>query len=187
MPAKENKLMMQLVITTEAFFFLCLLVAYLFFWRTAHFNKQALQWLDVKDASMLTVVLVASSISLGVAGYFQKRGKARRMKGFLLATIVLGFLFLAGQAREYAHLLQGQVTIPGSEFGSCFYTLTAFHALHVLVGLLILVVVLALFFRKRLTVGTTPILHTVSIYWHFVDVVWLVIFFVVYLLPHFLS
>jgi heme/copper-type cytochrome/quinol oxidase subunit 3 len=95
-------------------------------------------------------------------------------RAWLLATIVLGSVFLFGQWSEYLRLFRQSITISQDLFGTTFFTLTGFHGLHVLAGILLLGVLIA--FREH------PIaLETVSLYWYFVDAVWIAIFSVVYL------
>ncbi|MBD0368850.1 MAG: cytochrome c oxidase subunit 3 [Flavisolibacter sp.] len=81
-------------------------------------------------------------------------------------------------------MIQEHLTISQSEFGSSFYTLTGFHGLHVLVGLIILCVVLALLIQGYFKEQTSSLIATVGIYWHFVDVVWIFVFTTIYVLPY---
>ena len=183
--AMQQKLMMKLVVGSEAVFFLSLLIAYLYFWRSGHFGAAVAAHLHPRTTSVFTVLLLASSFTFYRAERSLRRDNEKGLKAWLSATLLLGAVFLAGQAREYYHLIGEDLTIGKSEFGSSFYTLTGFHGLHVLIGLLLLSVLLALarkgFFRKP-----SSLLGSIGIYWHFVDVVWLFVFTTVYLLPYLL-
>jgi heme/copper-type cytochrome/quinol oxidase subunit 3 len=105
---------------------------------------------------------------------------ARRSRLWLAVTALLGAAFLAGQGLEYARLL-GAGLRPGSElFGTTFFTLTGLHALHVLVGLVLLATLLAAAAARPRRVGHAA-WEGIAMYWHFVDAVWVVVFSVVYL------
>ncbi len=97
--------------------------------------------------------------------------------------MALGSIFVFGQAWEYAQLLRDNVTISSSLFGTTFFTLTGMHGLHVFGGLIALVVLLGLALGGHLNPSRSVAVATVELYWHFVDVVWLVIFAIVYLGP----
>jgi cytochrome c oxidase subunit 3/cytochrome o ubiquinol oxidase subunit 3 len=96
------------------------------------------------------------------------------------ATIILGILFLAGTAYEWIHLIREYgLTISRNLFGTTFYTLVGFHALHVSVGVLVMLTVLGLTLSRRQAIERAGV-ELVSWYWHFVDGVWIVVFMVVY-------
>lgn len=178
--------MMKLTIGSEAIFFLCLIVAYLYFWRSAHFQKEVSEHLDIKTTGMFTILLISSSFTFWRAEKNHKKENSKAVKGWLVATILLGIIFLAGQGHEYYKLIKENVLISKSEFGSSFYTLTGFHGLHVLIGLIILIIVLLLTLRGYLLNKNSTALSAVGIYWHFVDVVWIFVFTTIYVLPHIL-
>ncbi|MGN6697624.1 MAG: cytochrome c oxidase subunit 3, partial [Thermomicrobiales bacterium] len=100
---------------------------------------------------------------------------------WLLVTIALGAIFIAGQAYEYHHLIDEGVTISSGLFGTTFFTLTGFHGLHVIIGLVALSILAALTFAGDFDEGNEMPLTTAGLYWHFVDAVWVVVFSVVYL------
>jgi heme/copper-type cytochrome/quinol oxidase subunit 3 len=105
------------------------------------------------------------------------------MKAWLIATIVLGGIFIVGQGLEYWGLFQSGVTVGLDLFATTFFTLTGFHGLHVSFGLLALLVVLGVALVSNLKNGRFPALGAVGYYWHFVDVVWVFVFSIVYLWP----
>ena len=128
--------------------------------------------LDVGRTAVFSVLLFASSGTVGLA-------VARRSRRWLGLTALLGAGFLAGQGLEYARLLGGGLR-PGSElFGTTFFTLTGLHAVHVLVGLVLLATLLAASAARPRQVGQTA-WEGIAMYWHFVDAVWVVVFSVVY-------
>lgn len=183
MRRSENTTMIHLVIYTEAFFFLCLIMSFIYMAYNAGFAPRELSRLDIRSAGVYTVILIASSFTLHFAEKGYSRGKPAVLKGWLIVTIVLGAVFLAGQGTEYGRLIGDNITLNGSVFGASFYTLTGFHGLHVVIGLIILLIVLILAFLG----DSRSAIRTIAPYWHFVDVVWLFVFTVVYVLPQFSS
>ncbi len=180
-----TKMGVLLLIVSESVFFLLLILAFVFY-RAAPANADgptAFNSLDVPKTAFFSVCLYASSLTIWLADRSVKRGHDLRLKAWLLATIVLGGIFLYGQASEYYKLIGEQGVTPGRNlFGSTFFTLTGFHGLHVLVGLCLLLTLFALALRGTFKGGRGASgFETVSWYWHFVDGVWVVIFPVVYL------
>jgi heme/copper-type cytochrome/quinol oxidase subunit 3 len=178
-----NKLMMKLTIGSEAIFFICLIVSYLYFWQNGNFQKEVAEHLHIKTTGIFTIVLLSSSFTFLKAEKNHQHENYKGVKVWLLATILLGVIFLVGQGHEYYKLINDDVLISKSEFGSSFYTLTGFHGLHVFIGLIILIIVLLLILNGFLRNKNSTALSTVGIYWHFVDVVWIFVFTTIYLLP----
>jgi cytochrome c oxidase subunit 3/cytochrome o ubiquinol oxidase subunit 3 len=133
-----------------------------------------------------TVCLLSSSVTVHYAERSLRRG---RRTGFVVlwsATIALGVAFLAGTAYEWYDLItQHGLTISRNVFGSTYYTLVGFHALHVTVGVIVLLLVLGLVLRGQVTARHPVAAEVTSWYWHFVDGVWVVVFTVVYVLGRF--
>jgi cytochrome c oxidase subunit III len=184
MKQPQNVTMVQLVVYTEAFFFLCLISSFIYMALNSGFEHYQVSRLDIVSAGCYTVLLIASSFTLLLAEKGHARGRDRTLRFWLGATILLGAIFLIGQGIEYAHLIDSNVTLASGVFGTSFFTLTGFHAFHVFCGLIILTILLILTFLERLShpKGT---LKAVALYWHFVDIVWIVVFTVVYVLPKF--
>ena len=180
-----NRLMMKLTIGSEAVFFLSLIVAYLYFWRSGQVQQEVAAHLHAGTTGVFTLLLLLSSFTFWRAEKAHAQGKLSKTKAWLAATLLLGIIFLAGQGHEYYNLIKEGVLISKNEFGSSFYTLTGFHGLHVLIGLLLMGIVLVLTMNGALQ-KKSSVLHTVGIYWHFVDVVWLFVFTTIYLLPYLL-
>ena len=181
-----NKLMMKLTVGSEAIFFLCLIVAYLYFWRSGNFQKEVAEHLSIKTTGVFTVILLFSSFSFWRAERNHTNENIKGTKLWLAITVILGIIFLSGQGHEYYKLIKENVLISKSEFGSSFYTLTGFHGLHGLIGLIILLIVLALTMQGYLQNKNSTVLKTVGIYWHFVDAVWICVFITIYVLPYIL-
>lgn len=179
----SNRLGMLCFVVSEAMFFLLLVIAYGYYYAAA--RRQGLNpgaTLDVLKTTVFTVFLLSSSVTAAIAGRHAHPGGDRRKLGlWLLATIVLGVIFLAGQAMEYAELFHRGVTMSASTFGSSFFTLTGFHGFHVFLGLLMLAVLFGFTVFGRSSEPTYSAFESVALYWHFVDGVWIVVFSVVYL------
>jgi heme/copper-type cytochrome/quinol oxidase subunit 1 len=168
-------------IFSEATFFGALIIAYLEFHANVTSGPTSAS-LDVPRTALFSVALWASSGAIILA---ERRLQADDFRGFRLwlgATIVLGLTFLFGQATEYMRMFAEGATIGTNLFTSSFFTLTGFHGLHVSVGVIALAVLLGLALRGEFRGRHHSAVAAVSVYWHFVDAVWVVIFAVVYLL-----
>jgi heme/copper-type cytochrome/quinol oxidase subunit 3 len=179
----ENKLMIKLVVATEAILFIALMITYVYFAAHPGFSKQSLQLLDIKTTGAFSVLLFASSFTFWRAEVNFNRSQPKKLKLWLGATILLGLIFLFGQVKEYLRLLHEQLSVSTDIFGTNFYTLTGFHSFHVVVGLIILIIVLILAFEGDFDHPNSSVISTVGIYWHFVDLVWLFVFSLVYVSP----
>jgi cytochrome c oxidase subunit 1/cytochrome c oxidase subunit I+III len=171
-------------IASEAGFFLILIIAYVFFnFGTGHeaAGPSAATVLDVKKTAAFTACLFASSFTLWLSERSLDRKEHGAAARWLFVTIALGGVFIVGQGSEYLGLYQRGVGVATNLFATTFFTLTGFHGLHVTVGLFALMITLGLVltgdFRRR----SSSLLRSVGLYWHFVDVVWLVVFSIVYL------
>jgi heme/copper-type cytochrome/quinol oxidase subunit 3 len=162
-------------------FFVALVLVYAFYHGRAVSGPTADEVLDVPYAAVITVLLLASSYTITRAGSRLARDDRRGALFWLVATILLGAAFLIGQGVEYSRLVAGDVTPARNLFGTTFFTLTGFHGLHVLIGLVALFVALCIGFAGRLTARRHGGFEAVALYWHFVDGVWIVVFSVVYL------
>jgi heme/copper-type cytochrome/quinol oxidase subunit 3 len=185
----DNKIMIKLVVGTEGMFFICLIMAFIYMAFHSGFEPHELNQLDIRTTGIYTLVLIASSMALLLAERCGKKQNMRGLKGWLFITLLLGATFLFGQGREYVRLIRENITVSGSVFGTSFFTLTGFHGLHVFIGLIILSIILLLAFLRdgRPSDAGRPgeALSTAAIYWHFVDIVWIAVFTVVYVLPKF--
>jgi heme/copper-type cytochrome/quinol oxidase subunit 3 len=116
-----------------------------------------------------------------LAGARINLNKKRAMIVWLFVTILFGAIFLIGQMSEYAKLISSDVTVSKNVFGSAFFTLTGFHGFHVLIGLIILSIVLGLIYSGKFKSIESTAFKSATIYWHFVDAVWVAVFSVVYI------
>ncbi len=178
---EKNKLGMALFLFAEANFFLILILAYIYYHTQAANSSTARGVLDPLRTGIFTVCLIASSLTVAQAGKSIRVNNRTGLRAWLLATLVLGAVFLFGQLGEYARLFNQNVTISRDLFGTTFFTLTGFHGLHVLAGLIALGVIAILAFASDMQHAPSRAVEVVSLYWHFVDVVWIIIFGIVYL------
>ncbi|MCA9233958.1 MAG: cytochrome c oxidase subunit I [Planctomycetales bacterium] len=169
-------------IVSEAIFFLLLLVAYVVFNTDADTDgPTADSALNVTRTAVFSAFLLASSLTFWLAERSLRAGKTPDFLRWLGATILLGVVFLSGQAWEYAGLLAQDVTVDRNLFASTFFTVTGFHGLHVTAGLIALAIMYALGKNKHVTSAQAQPFGAIGVYWHFVDVVWIFVFATIYL------
>ena len=181
-PADKSIVAVWAFIVSEAAFFVILLLSYVFFNPSTDAAAAAL---DLKTTGIFTVSLLSSSVTLVVAEKSLHRGNVSAFRAWMIATLVLGVVFLSGQASEYVGLLQRGLSVNTSLFASTFFTVTGFHGLHVILGLVALGIVAGLAFAgdfsdRSSSARSSRALQAVGLYWHFVDVVWLFVFGIVY-------
>ncbi|MGF1595402.1 MAG: heme-copper oxidase subunit III [Acidimicrobiales bacterium] len=138
---------------------------------------------DIPFTSASSFILLMSSLTMVLAHKAVSEGNYRNTKIFLATTALLGSTFIAGQVYEFTIFFREGLHFNGNLFGSAFYTLTGFHGVHVTVGILMLVSLLIMAFRGKLQQDRAETVELVGLYWHFVDIVWVLIFTIVYLIP----
>ena len=181
---KQNKMLIQLLIGSESFFFLAMIVGYLYYTVYSPAWENGLQYLNIVKTAIFSGFLIASSCTLMAFEYFSAREKHKPALLFLGITILFGLIFLVGQGLEYYDLFQKEILPSTNIFGSAFFTLTGFHGLHVLIGVISLIILLGLSFSAGTYNKISSAVAPISMYWHFVDAVWIFVFTVVYLLPY---
>ncbi len=129
-------------------------------------------------AAVNSIVLFGSGATMHYAMEGMRHNRLRQFVWFTVATIVLGSMFLSGQAYEYTHLHD---TWAGSTFGASFFTLTGLHGFHVFIGVIFLITVLIQALRGTYTQERHFGLTAATLYWHFVDVIWVALFFMFYI------
>jgi cytochrome c oxidase subunit 3 len=139
--------------------------------------------LDVPYALVVTIVLVASSFTCQFGVFAAERGDVFGLRRWYLMTLVMGTIFVLGQSWEYVNLVHEGTTLSSSAYGTVFYLATGFHGLHVIGGLLAFVYLLIRTKLSKFTPAQATSAIVVSYYWHFVDIVWVGLFGVIYLLP----
>ena len=177
----KNKLMMLLFVGSETFFFLALIISYVYYSHPGGTLSSTAKYLDIKKTLIFTLFLFSSSATIWVAGLNLKKGRKKQLIAWLIVTIILGIIFLYGQGSEYERLITSNVTISQNVFGSAFFTLTGFHGIHVIIGLIVLSVITILVASEKFESIEATAFESALIYWHFVDAVWIVVFSVVYI------
>lgn len=179
---EPHRVGMLAFLLSEAAFFSTLIVTYAYFLGKSSSGPTPAEVLSLPLALGSTACLLASSATIHLADRAHRRGR----RGFLLfwgLTIVLGVLFLAATAHEWHGLIyEHGLTLSRNLFGTTFFTLVGFHALHVTAGVVLMLVILALVATGRLAGGNGLGVELVTWYWHFVDGVWVVVFTLVYLI-----
>lgn len=174
------KVGMWLFLGSEVMFFGGLIAAFLHYKVNNPTPESGL--LDVGLVGVNTFLLLASSFTVVSALAGIERGDPAAMNLYLLATIGLGVAFLSGQGYEFASLFRHGITLSSSVFGSSFFTLTGFHGLHVLVGILWAASTFFRGMRGNYTRENHIGVEVFGLYWHFVDIVWIVLFTIIYLI-----
>lgn len=174
---------MFLFVATEATFFATLLACYFYVRFTAGgaWPPGGLEDPTLLKPIIMTVLLLLSSGPMIVADHAIRHGKPGLTALAMPVTLLLGGAFLAMQISEYAEKLR-EFTPRTDAYGSLFYVITGFHGAHVAIGLVMIAVTEVAALKGKFTRGRHERIRMVSIYWHFVDVVWVVLFFVIYFL-----
>jgi heme/copper-type cytochrome/quinol oxidase subunit 3 len=138
---------------------------------------------DIPFTSVSSFVLLMSSLTMAMAVGAIVRGDVQRNRVWLGTTAMLGAVFIGGQVYEFTTFYREGLGYTTNIFGSAFYTLTGFHGVHVSVGIIMLMALLVMSLRGNLGPERAEAVEIVGLYWHFVDIVWILIFTVVYLIP----
>ena len=178
----KNKTGILTFILSEAGFFATLLLAYLYFYAHPQPGPTPRE-LDVPRTLIFSVCLFVSSFTFWRSEIAMSKRQRGSMLGWLALTVVLGGVFLVGQGTEYWKLFKTGVDVSTNLFATTFFTLTGFHGLHVLLGLIVLLIFLWLAWRGDFASGRESAFESAGYYWHFVDVVWVFVLLTVYILP----
>lgn len=166
---------------SEAMLFACLIASYFFLRGSVEsFSAEGGRYPSLVLPLPMTAILLASSVTMWWAESGIRRGNQTRLRLGLAITFVLGALFLFLQATEYRHNPSGPTT---SAYHSIFYTTTGLHGAHVALALLMNLYLQVWAWRGRFSASRYQAVQNVSLYWHFVDAVWLVILTCLYLSP----
>ena len=138
---------------------------------------------DIPYTSVSSFVLLMSSLTMVLALAAMQRKDQRRMRVWLLTTALLGATFIGGQVYEFTVFYRAGLSLHENLFGSSFFVLTGFHGAHVTIGILMLLSLYTMSAKGRLAENRVETVELIGLYWHFVDVVWIVIFTMVYLVP----
>ncbi len=179
---ESRKLGMWLFLASEVMFFTGLIGAYIVVRQSVADWPMPGKVLNIPLTAFNSFLLFCSSFTLVKSLASARKNDGKGIQAGLFLTIVLGALFLAVQAYEYRELIQKNVTPSASLFGACFFTLTGFHALHVLGGALCLLFIFMKSLKGAYSAAEHSGIEVAGLYWHFVGLVWAVLFTIVYLL-----
>jgi heme/copper-type cytochrome/quinol oxidase subunit 3 len=178
------KLGMWVFLSSEFLFFGALIANYLLYSNRAGFEGiYPAEIYDIPFTSVSSFVLLMSSLTMVLAHHAHTLGDMRRMRLWILATAGQGMVFLGGQIFEFTVFYREGLNLTESPFASAFFVLTGFHGLHVFVGILMLLGLYSLSVTGKVKPNQHLKTEMIGLYWHFVDIIWVVIFTVVYLIP----
>ena len=177
-----RKVAMWVFLGSECLFFGSLITTFLLYRTRVGDGPGAEELFDIPFTSISSFILLMSSLTMVLAHNAASRKDWRQMRVWLIATALLGMVFLSGQVFEFTEFVHEGLTVSTSPFGSSFFVLTGFHGAHVAIGVLMLLATAFMSYAGRLREGEGMNVEIVGLYWHFVDIVWIVIFTVVYLL-----
>ena len=178
----HSKLGMWVFLASDCLLFGAFISAYLLYNGRAQQGPTPGDVINIPFTSTSTFVLLMSSLTMVLAVSAAHRGDERRLRLWLITTAILGASFIAGQAYEFQTMVQEGLGYTTNIFGSSFYSLTGFHGVHVTIGIIMLLILVGMSLRGRLPQAKSEVVEVIGLYWHFVDVVWIVIFTVVYLI-----
>jgi len=177
------KLAMWTFLGSECFFFGSLIGTYMSYRGKSINGPYPLDVFSAEVTSISTFDLLLSSLFMALAVHYAKLGEINKALAWIAATVVGGLIFLGFQVYEFAHFYHEGLTPKVNLFGATFFTLTGFHGAHVSVGVLLLVS-LAYYMKAGKLNDPGESTEIIGLYWHFVDIVWIAIFTLVYLLEY---
>jgi len=179
----NNKMAMWMFLGSECLLFGGLISTYMLYRGRHSENLGPDQIYDIPFTSVSSFVLLMSSLTMVLAVSAAAQDDDRNTNLWLTVTALLGATFVGGQVYEFTSFYQEGLGFTTSLFSSSFYTLTGFHGVHVSVGIIMLLATVAMVRRNRIPGQKAEVVEMVGLYWHFVDIVWIIIFTLVYLIP----
>jgi heme/copper-type cytochrome/quinol oxidase subunit 3 len=179
----NRKVAMWGFLASDCMFFGTLIATYMVYKNRSLVGPYPREIFDIPYTSVSAFVLLLSSLTMVLALAAIQSGDERRFRIWLTSTALLGCVFLGGQFYEFTTFYREGLTLSTNLFGSTFFTLTGFHGTHVLLGVFWLMSLVVHSFRGRLHQEHSLMVEIAGLYWHFVDIVWILIFTLVYLIP----
>ncbi len=179
----NRKLAMWILLGSEFLFFGAFISTYLLYYQRTNGGPGVEQVFDIPFTSVSSFVLLMSSLTMVLGHSAHVKGDMRKMRQWILATALLGMVFLGGQVYEFTTFNLEGLGLTTSPFSSSFFVLTGFHGAHVAVGVLMLLATYSLSMTGKIRPDQHVKTEVIGLYWHFVDIIWVIIFTVVYLIP----
>jgi heme/copper-type cytochrome/quinol oxidase subunit 3 len=179
----NNKLAMWLFLGSECLLFGGLIATYMLYRGRLGGGPGPDQLWDIPLTSVSSFVLLMSSLTMVLAVSAAKMHDDRRTNNWLSVTALLGATFVGAQVYEFTSFYNEGLGFTTSLFSSSFFTLTGFHGVHVSVGIMMLMALVGIISKSKVPGDKSEVVELVGLYWHFVDIVWIVIFTLVYLIP----
>ncbi|AGT33838.1 cytochrome O ubiquinol oxidase [Geobacillus genomosp. 3] len=180
--SRLNILGFWIFLGAEVVLFATLFATYLVLFQRTGSGLTAQELFQVKDVLIETLLLLTSSFTCGLAIFEMRRGRMSGLIAWLLVTLLLGAGFITVEIREFIHYVHEGATMQTSAFLSSFFVLVGTHGAHVSLGIGWMILIIIQLLQRGLTAKTARKVFIVSLYWHFLDVVWIFIFTLVYLL-----
>jgi heme/copper-type cytochrome/quinol oxidase subunit 3 len=168
---------------SECFFFGSLIGTYMSYRGQSLVGPYPLDVFSVQVTSISTFLLLMSSVTMVLAVHQAKQGNTNWAIGWIIPTAVMGGAFVSFQVYEFSHFFKEGLSLQGNLFGSSFFTLTGFHGAHVTLGVIWLLI-LCVWLKMGWIKDQGTMVEVAGLYWHFVDIVWIVIFTLVYLMEY---
>jgi len=181
----HRKLLMWVFLGSDCLFFGALIATYMVYRGQSLTGPYPIDIIDVPVTTISTFVLLMSSFAMVQALAATHADNKRGIVGWLVATAVLGAIFIGFQVVEFNTFKNEGLTLGGNLFGATFFTLTGFHGAHVTLGIIWLVAMAILANKGRVGPNSALDIELLGLYWHFVDIVWIVIFTLLYLIAGF--
>ncbi len=179
----NRKLAMWAFLGSEFLFFGAFISTYLLYLDDFNNAVNGIELFDIPYTSVSSFVLLMSSLTMVLAHAAHTKGDMRRARLWLLATAFQGMVFIGGQVFEFTAFVKEGMGLTTSPFSSSFFVLTGFHGAHVTVGIIMLLSLWTMMKMGRIGPGDDLKTEMIGLYWHFVDIIWIIIFTVVYLIP----
>jgi len=181
----HRKMLMWVFLGSDCLFFGALIATYMVYRGQSLVGPYPNDIIDIPLTTISTFVLLMSSFAMVQALAATNANDQRGIKIWLLATALLGSVFIGFQIYEFNAFKNEGLTLGGNLFGATFFTLTGFHGAHVTLGIIWLLSLYFLSWKGRLGPATALDVELAGLYWHFVDIVWIVIFTLLYLIGGF--
>lgn len=182
-PFTNAKFGMWMFLSSDFLFFAGFIGAFLLYRDRPQAGVTLFDVVDIPFTSATSFVLLMSSLTMVLGLAAIRRGDHRRLRLWLVMTALFGMIFIAGQIFEFTQFYREGFTLDGNLNGSTFFVLTGLHGIHVTIGIIWLATLWFLSVQKRITTADEQKIEIAGMYWHFVDVIWIVIFMLIYLVP----